>query len=128
MKCPTCLDSFSSKNHTVTTECGHLFHENCIKSWLETGKTTCPKCRKKISKKKLLRLFLSSSDEKSEVQEPTEKKVKKRKRECLSENPRFHTRNDIGRNHQVRHFQAQASPRFENRRDGYRWNEGSGYV
>ena len=124
MKCPTCLESFTSKNRTLTTECGHLFHEDCIKSWLGTGKTTCAKGRKKISKKKLLRLFLSSSDEKSEFQEPIQKKVKKRKRECLSENPR----NDTERNHQVKYFQAQASPRFENRRDGHRWNEGSGYV
>ena len=74
MRCPICLQGFKSKNHTITTACGHLFHEDCIQSWLDTGKTTCPKCINKISKKKLIRLYLSSSDEKSEVQEPTRKK------------------------------------------------------
>ena len=122
MKCPTCLESFTSKNHTVTTECGHLFHEDCIQSWLETGKTTCPKCRMKISRKTLIRLFLSSCDEKSEVQEPKQKKVKKRKKACLTENPSFHTRNENRRNHLDRYFQPRS--RLENQRVRHRWNEG----
>jgi len=123
MKCPTCLESFTSKNHTVTTKCGHLFHEDCIQSWLETGKTTCPKCRRKISKKKLIRLFLSSCDEQSEIQESTRKKIKRKRKEG------FEAKNDNERNYQVISFQGQPSVPWESRRGRrHRLNNGPGYV
>ena len=63
MKCPACLESFNSTKPTITTDpCGHLFHQDCIQLWLKTGNSTCPKCRTKIYRKKLLRVYLSSSD------------------------------------------------------------------
>jgi hypothetical protein len=63
MKCPTCYEPLisDSKNYIVTTPCGHLFHTNCVQSWIATGNQTCPQCRSNISKDKLLRIYLPSN-------------------------------------------------------------------
>ena len=80
MKCPICLESFNSEKQTISTECGHLIHNDCIQKWLDTGNLNCPKCRSKISdRNKLVRLYLSSSDEMSESQDSLKRKRKKKK-------------------------------------------------
>ena len=94
MKCPTCLESFNSSKSTVTTDpCGHLFHEDCIRPWLETGKRTCPKCRTEISRKKLLRVYVSSSDGISEIQDSPRKRKKKKSKKTGCGNPNISQRN-----------------------------------
>ena len=62
--CPTCFEPLvsDSKNHIVTTPCGHLFHTNCVQGWLDTGNQTCPQCRSNISKDKLLRIYLPPTE------------------------------------------------------------------
>ena len=62
--CPTCFEPLisDSKNYIVTTPCGHLFHMNCVQGWLDTGNQTCPQCRGIISKDKLLRIYLPSTE------------------------------------------------------------------
>ena len=49
MKCPVCLESFNSEKKTVSTQCGHLIHDECIQKWLDKGTNTCPKCRAEIT-------------------------------------------------------------------------------
>lgn len=63
-KCPTCFEPLisDSKNYIVSTPCGHLFHRNCVQGWLDTGNQTCPQCRGIISKDKLLRIYLPSTE------------------------------------------------------------------
>ena len=41
----------------MTTRCGHLFHINCIDSWLNDGNQTCPRCRSMISRNELIHLY-----------------------------------------------------------------------
>ena len=41
----------------MTTRCGHLFHINCINSWLNDGNQTCPRCRSMISRNELIQLY-----------------------------------------------------------------------
>ena len=41
----------------MTTRCGHLFHINCIDSWLNDGNQTCPRCRSMISRNELIQLY-----------------------------------------------------------------------
>ena len=69
-KCPTCLEPLvsDSKNYIVTTPCGHLFHTNCVRGWIDRGNKTCPQCRSNISKNKLIRIYLQSTE--SDVQIP----------------------------------------------------------
>ena len=69
-KCPTCLEPLvsDSKNYIVTTPCGHLFHTNCVRGWIDRGNKTCPQCRSNISKNKLIRIYLQSTE--SDIQIP----------------------------------------------------------
>ncbi|CDW73803.1 ring finger protein 126 [Stylonychia lemnae] len=48
--CPVCLSSFQASETVIELKCSkfHIFHENCLKSWLKSGKDTCPICRKRI--------------------------------------------------------------------------------
>ena len=68
--CPTCFESLvsDSQNYIVSTQCGHLFHTNCVQSWMDTGNQTCPQCRSIISKDKLIRIYLQSTE--SDIQNP----------------------------------------------------------
>ena len=52
--CTICLEPITLKCDVSTTSCGHLFHTNCIKDWLNTDKwvnvtkgtkKSCPQCR-----------------------------------------------------------------------------------
>lgn len=73
MKCPICFESFKSEKKVVSTQCGHLIHNECIQKWLNTGTNTCPKCRTPIpNRNKLVKMYLSSSDEMSETEETQE--------------------------------------------------------
>jgi len=55
IKCPVCLDDYSMfrvlGKQLVSTNCGHLFCNNCIKEVIKTSKS-CPNCRKKIATQK----------------------------------------------------------------------------
>tara|TARA_B100000575_G_C23068120_1_gene615133 strand:- start:641 stop:1198 length:558 start_codon:yes stop_codon:yes gene_type:complete len=45
--CPVCLSDKSEEEKCIT-ECGHEFCKNCIHSWLNRSKITCPSCRAEI--------------------------------------------------------------------------------
>lgn len=54
--CGVCLSSIDSKHidNSVQLECGHWFHNHCIKPWCEScldknNQPTCPFCRQSIS-------------------------------------------------------------------------------
>ena len=60
-KCSVCLEIASESTVVCTTNCGHLFCEDCLNSiWSMPGTKKCPNCRKPISKKGSHRLFLSA--------------------------------------------------------------------
>ena len=40
--CSICL---CSHDKYVKTPCGHIFGKNCLSTWIDTGKNTCPYCR-----------------------------------------------------------------------------------
>lgn len=44
IECTICLNAIGASNK-YTSECGHIFHVNCIMNWYRTGHDTCPNCR-----------------------------------------------------------------------------------
>ena len=52
-ECSICLEKLEKNNSVVILECGHKFHDKCIKNWMKIKKT-CPICRKKIKIKKFI--------------------------------------------------------------------------
>ena len=58
--CGICLDSNDAirinrkKNYKIITPCGHIFHKQCLRKWLQTDyKKICPTCRTKIAHYKI---------------------------------------------------------------------------
>ena len=58
--CPTCLTPFLLNSDISATPCGHVFHTNCIKKWLQMGRKTCPQCREHCSIS--IKLYLSATE------------------------------------------------------------------
>ena len=46
--CSICYEEFSDAFLQVTTVCGHQYHRECIRKWLDNH-TTCPLCRTDIA-------------------------------------------------------------------------------
>ncbi|CAN8265636.1 unnamed protein product [Cochlearia groenlandica] len=55
--CPICICPFTEE---MSTKCGHIFCKGCIKMAI-TRQGKCPTCRKKVTAKELIRVFLPST-------------------------------------------------------------------
>ncbi|XP_061342141.1 uncharacterized protein LOC133288404 [Gastrolobium bilobum] len=55
--CPICMGPLVEE---MSTRCGHIFCKNCIKAAI-TAQSKCPTCRKKVTAKELIRVFLPST-------------------------------------------------------------------
>ncbi|XP_075737009.1 uncharacterized protein LOC119169241 [Rhipicephalus microplus] len=53
--------SSSDGNSVSATECGHVFHDVCLRRWLTTS-NSCPTCRKQLHDEKIVKLFLDGAD------------------------------------------------------------------
>lgn len=54
--CSICLTKITSD--ITTLPCNHKFHTSCIDKWKESGKNTCPYCRKEFEKRKYSALVM----------------------------------------------------------------------
>lgn len=57
-KCPICLDSFGF-DEIMSTMCGHLFCEPCIRNTIKTRKK-CPMCNRSLKMSQIHRIFLGT--------------------------------------------------------------------
>ncbi len=59
--CGICL---SVINNAITTPCGHLYCQICIKAWEQSvfPYLSCPKCRKPFNMDKVIRVYNNSSN------------------------------------------------------------------
>ena len=46
-ECPICMDTIGVVN-CMTTECGHIFHANCLMKNIDRNGFTCPCCRSQM--------------------------------------------------------------------------------
>ncbi|GFY43351.1 hypothetical protein TNIN_359741 [Trichonephila inaurata madagascariensis] len=58
MFCAICKDRLNSVVEIVSTECGHVFHSECIFKRIEDSKT-CPECQKPISSENITKLYFN---------------------------------------------------------------------
>uniref|UniRef100_A0A914I4I0 RING-type domain-containing protein n=1 Tax=Globodera rostochiensis TaxID=31243 RepID=A0A914I4I0_GLORO len=50
-QCTTCMETFVLDETVAKLDCGHIFHPDCLKPWLQRN-NTCPICRKEIDPSK----------------------------------------------------------------------------
>ncbi|MBA0560445.1 hypothetical protein Golob_017341, partial [Gossypium lobatum] len=55
--CPICMGPLTEE---MSTRCGHIFCKACIKAAIAT-QAKCPTCRKRVTVKELIRVFLPSA-------------------------------------------------------------------
>ena len=49
LECAICLGNILERDKTLKLNCKHIFHDKCVKPWLEKH-DTCPKCRETATK------------------------------------------------------------------------------
>ncbi|WP_448215064.1 RING finger domain-containing protein [Endozoicomonas sp. 2B-B] len=50
--CPVCLTPFAGRAVTVLEPCSHMFHEDCLETWLLENRT-CPYCRASLGEREV---------------------------------------------------------------------------
>jgi hypothetical protein len=50
-ECAICLDNIEKNINMVTTECGHVFHTNCLLNSIANKSYNCPLCRNQLADK-----------------------------------------------------------------------------
>ena len=65
MDCPICKIPIDAESQVVSTPCGHVFHSNCMETWIAQGKKNCPQCRKVCERQNIRPIFLPFSDQKN---------------------------------------------------------------
>ena len=63
MDCPICKIPIDAESQVVSTPCGHVFHSNCMETWIAQGKKNCPQCRKFCERQNIRPIFLPFSDQ-----------------------------------------------------------------
>lgn len=50
-ECPICLSNFAVGDQVKLLPCGHIFHKACLDPWFLDHSSTCPICKRHITKK-----------------------------------------------------------------------------
>ena len=51
-KCSVCMSELNIDENVCELPCQHIFHNNCIQTWLQQYNYKCPICRKEVGKPK----------------------------------------------------------------------------
>ncbi|CRK90619.1 CLUMA_CG004321, isoform A [Clunio marinus] len=62
--CPICSEPQLKTDNIVSTQCGHIYHRNCIENWLKTSSKSCPTCRTGTNSCNLIKLYFEVDDSK----------------------------------------------------------------
>ena len=49
-ECLICIENFNDDDDVIKIPCNHIFHKNCIKSWVCEESNKCPICRVEVDK------------------------------------------------------------------------------
>lgn len=64
--CAVCLDCIQGRDEVrELCNCSHVFHMNCLDSWVDQGQVTCPTCRSMLFPKKMeaAEMFMLARDD-----------------------------------------------------------------
>ena len=61
--CSTCLERFTPNCDISSTMCGHIFHTDCINTWIKKGHKSCPQCRQHCTPRKIHKIYFSETVE-----------------------------------------------------------------
>lgn len=56
--CNICTETFFNSKDIFSTKCGHVFHQICLRKWLDKSKT-CPDCRSLCIPRQIFQLYLT---------------------------------------------------------------------
>jgi len=45
LECAICMEGYDANHRPIIFECRHIFGENCVRRWIESGNGLCPNCR-----------------------------------------------------------------------------------
>ncbi|ELU07139.1 hypothetical protein CAPTEDRAFT_215502, partial [Capitella teleta] len=63
VSCLICTEQFNSHRDVAATQCGHVFHQECLLNWFRQS-PTCPQCRERIQHKKIIKkLFFTQNED-----------------------------------------------------------------
>lgn len=62
IECSVCFDKLGNDEKLVSvTKCGHLFHKDCVETWIDRSTTaTCPQCRYVLLKMDLRTVYFNN--------------------------------------------------------------------
>ncbi|XP_055688447.1 E3 ubiquitin-protein ligase TRAIP-like [Lutzomyia longipalpis] len=83
--CVICTEPLRANENFSVTSCGHTFHNQCIKQWIQRSQT-CPQCRKVCTKKDLRQLFLQMTDQGAQ---DVENNLKQKEKELKDEKKKY---------------------------------------
>ncbi|CAK1545751.1 unnamed protein product [Leptosia nina] len=63
--CTICSDLVNPSENIHVIKCGHIFHYDCLKQWVDRSKS-CPQCRIKVTNSCIFRIYLTVSNENTE--------------------------------------------------------------
>nr|CAB3267213.1 E3 ubiquitin-protein ligase TRAIP-like [Phallusia mammillata] len=93
--CVICTDYFDKNKDISVTNCGHVFHAECLAEWIRHQKT-CPQCRTRTTQKQIIeKIFLNVTEETEENLDPLAMRNQLNEAECdarklRSENRKLH--------------------------------------
>ena len=65
--CSICMDSYSSTSDVSRIPCGHIFHTNCITTWVRGGSFNCAHCRRECYSNQFQKIYIQDIENENEL-------------------------------------------------------------
>ncbi|OIT28955.1 uncharacterized protein LOC107786351 [Nicotiana tabacum] len=66
--CAVCLSPFEEGEEVRKLKCKHIFHKDCLDTWLQQDSATCPLCRNKVLPEEIVVKFRQHRNQQSEYE------------------------------------------------------------
>lgn len=66
--CAVCLSAFEDGEEVRKLKCKHIFHKDCLDTWLQQDSATCPLCRNKVLPEEIVVKFRQHRNQQMEYE------------------------------------------------------------